>query len=365
MKIAKKYSVWRRRISDALLSIVVVIVSVLVGALLVNFEGRNPILAYETIITSTFGSPATIANTLSQSGPLIFVCAGLVLAFKGSFWNGGGEGQMLLGGMTGIMATYSLHINNTPLLLLAGFVAAFIVSGVWASISGILKVAFGIDDIVSSLLLSTVGAFIVFYLVRVPFASSATSSAAVLSSVNIPNAAIFPSIYGINGIFPLSIVCAVVMGWVMAKTKFGFRVKVLGSNRNTAVAYFGKSSTDLLYILVAFLSGGLIGMGGMAMVSAFTGNMVAGASGGAYSAGGFTNSYGFIGIAVVFLAGLDAIAAIPASIFFVTLVLGGLGLLVFMAIPTALTITISGIAILFVSARVPILERVKALRRLK
>ena len=336
-------------------------VSVVAGALLVGFEGRSPFAAYGTILSSTFGSPSNLAYTLSQGAPLILVSMGLVLAFRGSFWNGGGEGQMLLGGITGVIATYSLHLNNTPLLLLVGFVAAFVVSGAWASISGILKVLFGVDDIVSSLLLSATAAFLVFYLVRVPFASSSTSTAAVLASVNIPNAAQFPSAYGISGTFPLSIICAVVLAWVLAKTKFGFRVKVLGSNKSTAIAYFGKSSYERLFVLVSFLSGGFIGMGGMAMVSAFTGNIVAGASGGAYSAGGFTNSYGFIGIAVVFLAGLDPIASIAASIFFVTLVIGGLGLLVLMAVPTSLTITISGVAILFVSARVPMMDRLRTL----
>jgi general nucleoside transport system permease protein len=365
LQAGKVFSVWRRRLRESVLSTVVVLISVVVGALLVSFEGRSPLAAYGTIVSSTFGSPESIGYTLSQSAPLILVAMGLVIAFKGSFWNGGGEGQMLLGGITGVVATYSLHVNSTPLLLLVGFVAAFMVSGAWASISGILKVLFGIDDIVSSLLLSATAAFIVFYLVRVPFASTSTSSAAVLASVNIPNAAQFPSIAGISGTFPLAISCAVVLAWVLAKTKFGFRLKVLGSNRNTAVAYFGKGSSNRLFVMVSFLSGGFIGMGGMAMVSAFTGNIVAGASGGAYSAGGFTNSYGFIGIAVVFLAGLDPLASIAASIFFVTLVIGGLGLLVLMAVPTSLTISISGVAILFVSARVPLMDRLRALRRPK
>ncbi len=361
----KQFSVWRRRLREVGLSTIVVIVSVVVGALLVSFEGRSPVAAYGTIFSSTFGTSSNAAYTLSQSAPLILVALGLVIAFRGSFWNGGGEGQMLLGGITGVITTYSLHINNTLVLLLAGFVAAFIVSGAWAALSGVLKVLFGIDDIVSSLLLSATAAFIVFYLVRVPYASTSTTSAAVLASVNIPNAAEFPSVGGISGTFPLAIICAIVLAWVLAKTKFGFRLKVLGSNKNTAVAYFGRGSSNRLFILISFLSGGLIGMGGMAMVSAFTGNIVAGASGGAYSAGGFTNSYGFIGIAVVFLAGLDPIASIAASIFFVTLVIGGLGLLVLMAVPTSLTISISGVAILFVSARIPIMDRLRALRRRK
>jgi ABC-type uncharacterized transport system permease subunit len=119
----------------------------------------------------------------------------------------------------------------------------------------------------------------------------------------------------------------------------------MGSNMNTAVAYYGKAQTNRLFIFATFLSGGLIGMGGMVMASAFT------------------NSYGFIGIAIVFLAQLDALAVIPASIFFVALVIGGLGLLVLMQIPTSLTISISGIAIIFISARLPIIDRLNRLRR--
>src|SRR3989441_3897187 len=363
LKTIQKREVWRRRTRDALLSTVIVLISVLVGALLVYSIGRSPFAAYATIFTSTFGSSSSLLYTLSQSAPLILVSLGLVLAFKGSFWNGGGEGQMLLGGMTGVMATYIAHLNNAPATLFVGFAAAFIVSGAWASISGLLKVFFGVDDIVSTLLLSASAAFVVFYLVRVPFRSPTSQNAAVLGSVNVPNDAVFPSFFGINGVFPFAVVCAVVLYFVLTRMKFGFKLRVLGNSRNTAIAYFGKGTVDRLFVLVTFLSGGFIGMGGMAMVSAFTFNIVAGASGGAYSAGGFTNSYGFIGIAIVFLAGLDPLAVIPASIFFVALVIGGLGLLVLMAIPSALTITISGVAVLFVSARVPIMDRLKVLSK--
>jgi len=270
---------------------------------------------------------------------------------------------MLLGGIVGVMATYTAHLNYTPATLFLGFASAFVVSGAWASISGILKVVFGIDDIVSSLLLSASAAFVVFYLVRVPFRAPTSLNAAVLGSVNVPKDGIFPSFYGINGVFPFAVICAIVMYFVLTRMKFGFKLRVLGNNRSTATAYFGKATSDRLFVLVSFLSGGFIGMGGMAQVSAFTYNVIAGASGGGYSAGGFTNSYGFIGIAIVFLARLDPLAVIPASIFFVALVIGGLGLLVLEAIPSALTISISGVAILFVSARLPIMQRLRTIVR--
>jgi len=368
LKASQRRELWRRRLRDGLISVVVVLVSVLIGALLVTDAGQSPINAYTTIFTSTFGSTSRLVYTLSQSAPLILVSLGLVIAFKSSFWNGGGEGQMLLGGMTGVIVTYLSHqagINSTPVLLFLGFAGAFVVSGLWASISGVLKVAFGIDDIVSSLLLSATAAFLVFYLVRVPFRAASTSTAAVLASVSIPSAAVFPSYGGLSGGFILAVAFAVVLYFVFARTKFGFRLKVLGDNKNTASAYFGKGYSNRLFVLASFLSGGFIGMGGMTMVSAFTYNIIAGASGGAYSAGGFTNSYGFIGIAVVFLVALDPLLAIAGAIFFATLVIGGLGLLVQLNIPSSLTITISGIAILFVSARIPITDRLRTIGRRK
>lgn len=347
----------RRRITlNVVLSVVVVITSVAVGGLLVLSSNANPIAAYGTIFSSTFGSPHRILYTLSQSGPLIIVSLGLMLAFKGQFWNGGGEGQILLGAIAGIAATHYARVGFMPLSLTIGFAAAFLAAGAWALVSGALKVWFKVDDIVSTLLLSQVAGLTVAYLVRVPF-TGPNKQIAALSSFNVPASAVFPAIDGLNGVFILAIVLAAVMWIVMNKTRFGFRVKVMGSNINTAAAHFGRGYTNRLFCLVSFLSGGLIGMGGMTIASAFTGNMIVGATSGAYAAGGFTNSYGFIGIAIVFLAGLDAIAVIPASIFFVSLVIGGLGLLVTMNIPSDLTLTITGIAMLFVAARVPIIDK--------
>jgi simple sugar transport system permease protein len=324
-------------------------------------SGQSPVDAYLTIFNSTFGSTQNALKTLSLSAPLILVSLGLLLAFKAQFWNGGGEGQMLLGGLTGIVVTYTLNLNNTPVMIALGFMCAFAAGGAWAGLSGILKVKFNVDDIVSTLLLSLVAQLLVFYLVRVPFRNPQLAQASVIGSVVLPDAALLPSIGGLNAAFLFALAWAIILYFLLKRTKLGFKVKVLGSNKETAIAYFGRSQTNLLFVLVAILSGGFIGMGGMVMAN-FTHNMVAGSSGGAYSAGGFTNSYGFIGIAMAFLAQLDPLGAIPTSIFFVALVTGGLGLVVLMNIPGSLTLTISAISILFISARAPIIKRLDALR---
>jgi len=353
----------RRALKNAILSIVIILVAVLGGGLLVFASGTSPLAAYATIFSSTFGNPQSLVYTLSQSAPLIIVSLGLILAFRSSFWNGGGEGQMLFGGMMAVISTYLARgISFPPAAVLIGFISAFVGGGAWAALSGFLKVRYKVDDIVSTLLLAQVAGLTVAYLVRVPFSAPGTG-ASILSSLSVPDAAVLPAIGGLNSAFIVSVAFAVIVYLVMTRTKFGFRIKVLGSNKETAIAYFGRRQSNWLFVLAAFLSGGLIGMGGMMMVSAFTKNIITGGTSGAYAAGGFTNSFGFIGIAIVFLAGLDAVLTIPASLFFVSLVLGGIGLLVILQISGPLTITISGIAILLTSARLPIIERVNRLRR--
>lgn len=361
MTAARTHERRRRLTINVGLSIVVVIAAVAIGGLLVLASHANPLSAYSTIFSATFGTPSRILYTLSQSAPLIIVSLGLLLAFKGRFWNGGGEGQILLGAIFGIAATHYADVGFMPLSLAIGFTAAFVAAGSWALVSGALKVWFKVDDIVSTLLLSQVAGLVVDYLVRVPF-TGPNKIIAALSSFSVPASAVFPSIGGLNGVFIFAIALSVFMWIIMARTKFGFKVKIMGTNPDTAAAYFGRGYTNRLFCFVSFLSGGLIGVGGMTIASAFTGNMIVGSTSGAYAAGGFTNSFGFIGIAIVFLAGLDAIAVIPAAIFFVSLVIGGLGLLVVLNIPSDLTLTITGIAMLFVAARVPIVDRLNKIR---
>lgn len=352
----------RRQIIEVLLSVLVIVIAVIFGGLLVLTSKNDPIAAYRTILFSTFGSPSKILYTLSQSGPLIIVSIGIMLAFKASFWNCGGEGQILLGAMTGLIVAYEANVALAPVSIFLGFFGAFLSGGLWAALSGFLKVRYRVDDIVSSFMLSLIAGLVVDYLVRVPFASPNHAMSA-LASVTLPASAVFPGIGGLNGVFILSLILAAFMYVVMTRTKIGFRIRVMGSNMDTAIAYFGKSYTNNLFILSSFISGGIIGIGGMTILSAFTGDILAGATSGAYAAGSFTNSYGFIAWAIVFLAGFNAIAIIPASIFFVALVIGGLGLLVINNIPSSLTLSITGITILFIAARVPIINQFNKMRR--
>jgi simple sugar transport system permease protein len=264
--------------------------------------------------------------------------------------------------MIGLIVAYEANVVFAPVSILLGFLGAFLGGGLWAAVSGFLKVKYRVDDIVSTFMLSLVAGLLVDYLVRVPFASPNHAMSA-LASVELPESAVFPSIGGLNGVFIFSLILAAFMYIVMTRTKIGFRINVMGSNMDTAIAYFGKSYTNRLFILSTFISGGIVGVGGMTILSAFTRDILAGASSGAYTAGSFTNSYGFIAWAIVFLAGFNAIAIIPASIFFVMLVIGGLGLLVINGIPSSLTLTITGITILFVAARIPIINQFNKLRR--
>lgn len=350
---------WANQTLLALLSIAILAFAIGIGALLVLSIGKNPLDAYGTILSSTFGDANRTFYTLSQSAPLILVSLGLLIAIKGGFWNIGGEGQMFFGAMLGLIIVSSMNFSNAPIMLAVAYAGAFLGGGSWAMISGILKVRYDVDEIVSTLLMNFIAFLFVFYLIRAPFRSPGARTAAVLVSVQMPEAGQTPTYFGMNMVLPIAIAATIIVYFVFKSTKFGFRVKVLGDNKLTALASYGIRRTNLMIVLVSFLSGGIVGVGGMAVLSGFTHDIVGGSTSGTYAAGGFTNSYGFIGLAVVLLAELNPLAVVPASIFFVSLVIGGLSLLIHMAIPTTFGIIITGLAILFISARPEIITRLR------
>ncbi|PSO06343.1 hypothetical protein B9Q04_16545 [Candidatus Marsarchaeota G2 archaeon BE_D] len=348
---------------DAVISLLIIAISLALGSLLVLLSNHNPLSSFMSMLIYTWGSESRVLNTISASAPLILDSLGLLIAFKSGFWNAGGEGQMLLGGIITVIVATTLPTNNSAILLLAGFASAFLAGGSLAAISGFLKVKFNANEIVTTLLLSEAIAYLVAYLVRVPYKSTSSSYSAVLQSKSIPAAAMFPSIFGLNYSFIVSVVIALLVYVFFKHTKGGFKLQVLGSNVMAAQSYYGKGYCDKLTLIASFISGGLLGAGGMIMVSAFTHVVLAGATGGSYSVGGFTNSYGFVGIAVIYLAQLNSLLVIPASLFFVTLVLGGVGLEILSNIPSSLALTIAGVVILLASARLPLSEKIKRRRK--
>lgn len=114
--------VWQ---SDLISGVIVVLASLLLGAVLMVIYGSNPLIAYSALLKSAFGSVNNISETLIKACPLVLAGLGTAVAYRCKFWNIGSEGQIYVGAITAtlvgtlpISLPFGLHI---VLVMIAGF----------------------------------------------------------------------------------------------------------------------------------------------------------------------------------------------------------------------------------------------------
>ena len=87
------YLSWAIRIGAIVLALVAC------AALTVFLTHENPFQVYATMFRGAFSTPRRIWNLLQSLAMLLCVSLALTPAFKMRFWNIGGEGQVLIGGV--------------------------------------------------------------------------------------------------------------------------------------------------------------------------------------------------------------------------------------------------------------------------
>ncbi|WP_146348263.1 ABC transporter permease [Phaeobacter marinintestinus] len=136
--------------------VVAVLATMVFGGLLFGVLGTNPFVAIKTIFWDPiFGEFAFYyrPQLLVKGAPLVLIAIGLSLGFKAGIWNIGAEGQYIMGALVGAgvgLAFYPLDAWYIfPLMVIAGAFGGWI----WAMIPAVLKVKFGTNEILVSLML--------------------------------------------------------------------------------------------------------------------------------------------------------------------------------------------------------------------
>ncbi|HZQ10730.1 MAG TPA: ABC transporter permease, partial [Anaerolineae bacterium] len=133
-----------------------VIFALLAGAAILAYVGGNPIEAYRHIYQAAFGDLYVFSDTLVKATPLILTSLACLLAFRMRLWNIGAEGQFYLGAWGATLIVESVLPNDAspflfiPLMLASGFVCG----AIWGLIPGILKARFGVNEIITTLMMN-------------------------------------------------------------------------------------------------------------------------------------------------------------------------------------------------------------------
>ena len=319
------------------ISLAAIAAALIAASVFFKAYGVSPLRAYYLIVTGALGSAVGLAETVRRTIPLLLIGVGLTVAFRALFWNIGAEGQLLAGAVaaTGV----ALFVPMPEFLRLpAMFVAGFAGGAAWALIPALLKARLGINDVISTLMLNYVAAFVVQWLILGPWKGPTARGFAYTDKF--PPSAMIPRIPGTTIHWPtliLGVVAAVIVYVWVARTRQGFEIRVVGENPNAA-QYAGISQGKVI-IMVMLVSGGLAGLAGVGEVAGVQRMLLDPAK--------LSLGYGYTAIIVAWLARRNPLAVLVTSFLFGAIMAGGDVIKVSLGLPFQLVNVFNGLILFF------------------
>nr|WP_208103458.1 ABC transporter permease [Rubellimicrobium sp. CFH 75288] len=294
-----------------------VALTVLAGGVLFALLGKDPVLAIRTIFWEPLFGPFAgylRGQIAIKAAPLILIAVGLSFGFRAGVWNIGAEGQYIVGALCGAAAGLALWPAETrwifPLMVLAGTLGGL----VWAMIPALLRVRFGTNEILVSLMLVYVASNLLAWAalgpLRNPEGLGFPGSRNLRQWASSANLELVPGT-GLHwgGVAALGAVAA---GWVLlARHPFGFAVRLMGQAPRAA-AFAGVAPSRVVVLCMA-LSGGLAGAAGLFEVTGPAGQVSI----------DFAAGYGFTAIIVAFLGRLHPGGILLAGLLMALTYVGG------------------------------------------
>ncbi len=335
-------------------SLLAVAFAALVGLVLIASIGVSVPDAISAFVDGTVGSPYSIAASINRSLAFALVGFGFILANRANLTNVGGEGQIAVGGIAATAVALYGHVSGLPLGLafIVPMLAAVLAGAAWGALAAIMKVKAGTNEVISTLLLSFIGVWLLYWCVQSPslLRKPMTTSATLPESLEIPDATKLPLLTGDYSFplhigLPLTIVIAVVVAVLLSKTVLGLRLRAVGLNPVAANRAGISYARTVIFALAT--AGGLGGLAGALMLL-----------GEQYTLkDGFSSGYGFDGLVAGLLARGSVTGVVAAALLFGFMRSGGINMEMVAAVPTALVVVIQGLIVITLAGAALFIER--------
>lgn len=316
---------------------VAIIIALLVGALVLWATGHSPIDAYAKLLVGAFGDSYGFGQTLTQATPIIFTSLAFLFAFKCGLFNIGAEGQLLIGGLAAALAGISFTglpiYVHLPLALLAGAAGG----ALWGFIPAVLKAKLDAHEVITTMMLSYVALYVTSYMVNYPFKAPGW----VAQTPLIAPAAELPRILPptqLSGSIIIALIMVGITAFVLERTTLGYEVRAIGLNATAARS--GGINVKRGMILALVISGTLAGLGGAGEILGVERRFI----------DGFSPGYGWDGLAVALIGGLNPFGVVLASILVGALRSGGMVMNRVTGVPLDVIYLVQSLVVLFAAA---------------
>lgn len=317
--------------------VIAVLAAFVLAGLLIAAAGAPVFESFRQIAIGAFGTKLSITETLTRATPLMLTGLAAAVAFRSKLWNIGAEGQFYMGALAVVAFGTQLQLPAPlliPLLLIVGAIAGMI----FLLIPLGFRLRFGVDEVVTTLLLNFVAVLFVSMMIEGPMKDPLAFGWP--QSEPVPDAAVLPKIMaGMRlhiGIL-IAITLALVIAYVQKRTVFGLETKAAGLNPRAA--RFAGVPLGKTLVKVACISGGLAGLAGAIQVMGVKG----------YVTTDLSPGFGYSGIIVAMLANLNPIGAIFSALFAAAMFVGADGMSRAVGIPSFIadvTVSLSLLAML-------------------
>ncbi|TKJ93426.1 ABC transporter permease [Paenibacillus sp. PK4536] len=332
----------KRNLFALLQPIIAVIIGLLAGAIAIVLLGDSVIDTYAEMWNGAFGSFYFLTNTLTRATPIILTGLGVALAFRAGFFNMGSTGQMVLGGLAA--AITALYLPGPGwMVLVVSLVVGMAIGGLWSLFAGYMDAKFGINLLISTLLLNYIASLFAGYMVAFPLKDQ-SGSAAMAQTPMIDKSVWLPKLFSgmsLHAGFILAIVAAIALYIFIQKSVSGYEIRMLGNN--PFFAAYGGVKRGRMMVVAMLTSGALAGLAGAGEVLGTQHRYLDGALASA--------DYGWSGIMATLLASSNPLGTAVAGILLAALQTGAMGVERNTNVPLEVASVIQAVLTLFVSAR--------------
>jgi simple sugar transport system permease protein len=260
-----RFAEWRSGFSLPRLGITVAayIICLLLFGIIVATQGANPISVYNSIINSAFFEPGSISQILLRAVPIALAALAVSVPARAGLVNVGGEGQLIVGAIAATgMGLHIVGSNASALVTLTLMgLAACAAGAAWGALAAVLRVTVSANEAVTTLLMNFIANDILLYLLYQPWKDPNGTGQPQTPPFSASQS--LPHVFGqtLNLGVPLALVIAGGVWFLMARSGWGFALRVVGGNQEAA----RRAGLPVKRLMISSMAvgGALAGLGGM------------------------------------------------------------------------------------------------------
>lgn len=288
---------------------IAILLALVVDALFIFFvTGLNPLSVYGVMWSGTFANMTRFSWMLRDLSTLLCVGIALAPAFKMRFWNCGGEGQILIGGLTAALIMV-YQGNNLPLpLLFAAMALGSIAAGaLWGFIPAWFKSRWNTNETLFTLMMNYIAMQLASYFIIIWEVPKGAGKIGIINQAS--EAGWLPRIGGQAQLLPILVVALLtgMMYVYLTYSKHGYEIAVVGESQRTA-SYAG-IKVDRVIIRTMVLSGAICGLMGYILTAGISHTLTT----------TIVDSRGFTAVMVSWMSKFNPFIMIAASLLLVTM----------------------------------------------